>query len=324
MSKVTLQTIANLDNPNSATAQLNNNFAILQDIIDLLLSRDGTSPNTMAANLDMNGYRILDLPSPTTNTEPARHGDIQQYVTEAANSASEAAVSADDADAKDTAVTSKWTDFLNRYVGAYSVAPTQDAAGNPLSNGSMYFDTGLDNFNIYNKSSVVSDNVLVVSQSVQVVDSHWIVFPSVTLRSLNDVSAASITQGQTLVWNEGVDSFIPFDLSTAAVSAFVAGLTSSNEIVFKMVVPFKFALQNGTNDNQAKAGKAAASSTVYTLYRNSISVGTCTFAANSTDGVFDVTDTNSFIVGDQFKIVGPTSADTALSDIAFTFIVARD
>lgn len=323
MSKVTLQTIANLDNPNTAVAQLNNNFTLLQDIIDLLLSRDGTSPNTMTADLDMNANRILDLPSPTTSTEPARHGDIQQYVDEAQAAATTATTEAGIATSKATDVTTKWTDFLHRYVGAYSTAPSEDAASNPLGNGSLYFNTNLDTFNIYNQSALVSNDVPVVSNSVSVVVSRWVEYPQNTLRSMTDVSLADIEQGQGIIWDSGNSNFIPYDFSTYNLSVYIAGLTTNSETVFKLLSPYVFKLSAVTTDNKASARVAAASDTVYKLYRNTIQVGTVTFSATSTDGVFDITDTNTFDVGDEFKIVAPTSADTALADVAFSFTLRR-
>ena len=41
-----------------------------------LLARDGETPNAMNDNLDMNSYRILNLPIPSSFSEPLRLGDI--------------------------------------------------------------------------------------------------------------------------------------------------------------------------------------------------------------------------------------------------------
>lgn len=62
MSKVTLSNLTNLSNESSVVATINSNMGLISDAIDDLLSRDGTSPNSMAANLDMNSYRIQNLP----------------------------------------------------------------------------------------------------------------------------------------------------------------------------------------------------------------------------------------------------------------------
>lgn len=72
MSKITLDDLANLQNENTAIATINDNSATIETAFDNTLSRDGTSPNQMGANLDMNSHKILNLPTPTSNFEPLR------------------------------------------------------------------------------------------------------------------------------------------------------------------------------------------------------------------------------------------------------------
>lgn len=74
MSKITLNNISTLEN--SIVGAVNANNATITAAIDNTLSRDGTSPNSMASNLDMNSYRILNLPAPSSDTEPLRKGDL--------------------------------------------------------------------------------------------------------------------------------------------------------------------------------------------------------------------------------------------------------
>lgn len=57
MSKLVLNDITAGYGSNTA---LNTNFALIETALENTVSRDGTSPNTMSANLDMNGYRILN------------------------------------------------------------------------------------------------------------------------------------------------------------------------------------------------------------------------------------------------------------------------
>lgn len=54
----------------------NANNSIVVNAIDNTVSRDGTAPNYMAADFDMNSHRILNLPTPQTPNEPARLIDI--------------------------------------------------------------------------------------------------------------------------------------------------------------------------------------------------------------------------------------------------------
>jgi hypothetical protein len=77
MSKITLSTVSELQAFPSAAANINSNSDILEAAIDNTLSRDGTNPNSMNANLDMNSNRILNLPTPVSNLEPARLVDLE-------------------------------------------------------------------------------------------------------------------------------------------------------------------------------------------------------------------------------------------------------
>lgn len=59
-----------------STNKLNSIFEDIEAALDNTLSRDGTGPNEMEANLDMNGHRILNLPAPNTDFEPLRKIDV--------------------------------------------------------------------------------------------------------------------------------------------------------------------------------------------------------------------------------------------------------
>jgi hypothetical protein len=83
--KITLTELASLTNETTALSELNQNFETIQDAIDNLLSRDGTSPNSMDANLDMNSFRIENLPEAVGNTEPVRLGDLEELVAAQTN-----------------------------------------------------------------------------------------------------------------------------------------------------------------------------------------------------------------------------------------------
>ena len=77
MTKVTLANVPNLVDATTAQSTINANSAAIVAAVENTLSRDGTSPNTMGASLDMNSHSILNLPVPTTSNEPARIIDVQ-------------------------------------------------------------------------------------------------------------------------------------------------------------------------------------------------------------------------------------------------------
>lgn len=76
MSKIALVNIANLQNENTVVNAVNTNNATITSAIDNTLSRNGTQPNEMGSNLDMNSFQIINLPSPSTMNSPARLVDV--------------------------------------------------------------------------------------------------------------------------------------------------------------------------------------------------------------------------------------------------------
>lgn len=83
MSKVTLQRITTFQNDVSAPAAFNANMDALEAIIDLLVSRNGASPNQMTDVLDMNGQKIINLPTGSTPTEPVTQQQLSSLVLSA-------------------------------------------------------------------------------------------------------------------------------------------------------------------------------------------------------------------------------------------------
>ena len=62
MAKLTLSDLTSLtSNEASAISTINANMALIETALENTLSRDGTSPNTMSADLDMNGNDILNI-----------------------------------------------------------------------------------------------------------------------------------------------------------------------------------------------------------------------------------------------------------------------
>jgi hypothetical protein len=61
MAKLTLTDLANLTNQTTALTQINANGTLIEAALENTLSRDGTTPNTMSAALDMNSKDILNV-----------------------------------------------------------------------------------------------------------------------------------------------------------------------------------------------------------------------------------------------------------------------
>lgn len=78
--KVTLAQLGSIQNDPTAVATINANMAAITAAMDNTLSRDGTSPNTMGSNFDMNSFQILNLPAPATNDSPLRLTDLNNFI----------------------------------------------------------------------------------------------------------------------------------------------------------------------------------------------------------------------------------------------------
>ncbi len=89
MSKITLADIGSAQSVTSAAATVNANSAAIETAIENTLSRDGTSPNTMGANIDlnshtllnigelsMNSHKIINLAAPVSDNDAARKIDV--------------------------------------------------------------------------------------------------------------------------------------------------------------------------------------------------------------------------------------------------------
>lgn len=79
MAKLTLTDLANLQNEGTAVSAINANNALIETAMENTLSRDGTTPNTMSANLDLNSHRILNLLDAATAQEPLTLSQFQGF-----------------------------------------------------------------------------------------------------------------------------------------------------------------------------------------------------------------------------------------------------
>ena len=80
MAKLTLNTITSLLNHVSAMLTMNNNSTAIAAAMEKTLSRDGTSPNQMESQLDMNSNRIINLPDATNAQHPVTLGQLEDIL----------------------------------------------------------------------------------------------------------------------------------------------------------------------------------------------------------------------------------------------------
>lgn len=74
--KLTLSDLQNLNNEASVVNTINANNAAIEAALENTLSRDGTAPNAMGADLDMNSHRIYNLGAPLSPFDAVRLKDL--------------------------------------------------------------------------------------------------------------------------------------------------------------------------------------------------------------------------------------------------------
>lgn len=82
------------ENDTAATLNINTNFENIQKAIENSLSRDGSTPNYMDADLDMNSYRIINVGTAVDDTDAVSYKQFKEETGAAVASASQAAASA--------------------------------------------------------------------------------------------------------------------------------------------------------------------------------------------------------------------------------------
>lgn len=78
MPKISLPTI---NSGYESTEALNQAFADVSEAFDNTLSRDGSSPNSMGADINMENHRILNLPFGVSDGEPVTVGQVATIST---------------------------------------------------------------------------------------------------------------------------------------------------------------------------------------------------------------------------------------------------
>lgn len=81
-------------NDTAATLLINENFQAIQTAIENTLSRDGTTPNFMDANLDLNSYKIINCGEATDDKDVVTLKYVKDAIGNAAEDAASAAASA--------------------------------------------------------------------------------------------------------------------------------------------------------------------------------------------------------------------------------------
>lgn len=153
MAKLTLTDLINLSNDQTTIATINSNSAAIETALEQTLSRDGTSPNQMFSDFDMNSNKIMNLPLPTTALEPIRKVEFDNVVSNIGDAANNAAI----AQAAAISAAASFDSLDDRYLGAKTSDPLLDNDGNPILIGALYFNSVTGQMRVYNSGNFWSN-----------------------------------------------------------------------------------------------------------------------------------------------------------------------
>lgn len=128
-------TVTTITSGFASVTTLNANYEALRDAFDNTISRDGSTPNTMTADFDMNSNDILNVKSITDQSGK----DI----------VAQTKVNADAAEAAKVATEAAADEFGDIYLGSKTSDPTVDNDGDALQTGAIYYNSTNNELRVY-------------------------------------------------------------------------------------------------------------------------------------------------------------------------------
>lgn len=146
-------TFSNMTGAYTSNAALNSLFDLIEAEFDKCLYTDGTAPNSMTADFDLNSNDLLN--GGTLNATDIVIGgtSLAAQVTAAAASAAAALTSENNAATSETNAAASYDAFDDRYLGAKASDPTLDNDGDALLAGALYFNTTTNTMKAYTGSA---------------------------------------------------------------------------------------------------------------------------------------------------------------------------
>jgi hypothetical protein len=122
----------------------------------------------------------------------------------------------------------------------------------------------------------------------------------------------SLSLSPTLTGN--VDLRGPQGETPKGLQGYCSGRPLVNEVVIATTAPYAFDID--VSASRAEALVAATATTIFTIEKEGVVIGTITFGAGETLGVFNITDTEVSL-NDMIVIIAPSSEDVTLANITF-------
>lgn len=112
-----------------------------------------------------------------------------------------------------------------------------------------------------------------------------------------------------------------FTQATGPLSEFFTGKPTASQVMYGYVVPVGgLRLPQNLPLSSIKVTVAATASTVLSIQKNGVQIGTATIGAAGTSATFSFANTVNFAAGDVLTIVGPASPDATAANFIFNLV----
>lgn len=288
MTKITLDSIAS---GNADIDLLNANFATIVTAIDNTVSRDGSTPNTMNADLDLNSNSILNLATPENNTDAANKVYVDTKVGSIAD------------------LTAEQIAAINSYVDAASVDFDVE-----------YFTMdGITNQVTLTTFTPVSDEAILVTASgaIQLPNNYTVAGQLITLGGIPESGA--IVSVRNLAGLKGVLSdFTSADILEA--KAVAQKWNYSTTTIMADPSSGNFRLNNATI---ASATAMAISATNTDAANLRVSIAAWDDSTNTVRGTIRLTKLTAPSTFAEFNITGALTDNTTWLQLALTYVTGN-
>ena len=308
--------ISTISSGYASTTTLNENFEALQEAFDNTISRDGSTPNTMSADLDMNGNDIIGASSVLV-------GGVDYLAQSLAyKNAAETAKTA--AEAAKVAAELAYDNFDDRYLGVKTSDPSTDNDGNALLDGALFFDTTLNVLKVYDQGNTSWKRTTPTTSEQANINTVSGISSDVTTVADNDANVTTVA-GNTSNINTvaGNNANVTTVAGINANVSTVAGISSNVTTVANNDSNVTAVATNEANINAVAANNgnittvAGINSDVTTV--SGISSDVTTVAADGTDigvvaGISSDVSTVSGISGDVTTVAGISGNVTSVAN----------
>ncbi len=292
MAKLILSNVGNLIDATTAETTLNANFALIEDSLENTFSRDGTSPNSMESNLDMNSNQIINLPQPLTVGSPLRLNDLAEFLNTGTISTIPAGGDLGDFLTKDSS-----TNYDVSWSSLEDVLMASGASGtgnivlqdSPTLTGIVLFEGSTSGTTGLKASAVASGTLtlpaatdtLVGKATTDTLTNKTLTSPVMTDPVLGTPASGVLTNCTGLPLSTGVTGDLPFASLTQGSARSVLGVTGNATADFASIQSTQGTLLNGASASltfTATPVLGVAGTTVGTLGFQNATSGTITLS----------------------------------------------